>query len=177
MAISKCEDDGRIFVRAVGVSGVKKGGKREFSFCGAKTRGRTIKSFATMYRTLSKYAIHRDIPAPRSRRKNPPAMAGMMMALAFLAREPLMICLRRFFWRPRPSATEQIARLLSLPSLRNAIVGRSSQHITQMFGPPPTADQGRCPVWYYPVSATDRLAMAISFHDGQAAIVEFFQSP
>lgn len=104
-------------------------------------------------------------------------MAGMMMALAFLAREPFLICIRRMFSRPRRSAAEQAARLLSLPSLRSAIIGRSKRYITDLFGPPPTAADGQCPVWYYPISAHDRMAMAICFHDGRAAIVEFFHAP
>jgi hypothetical protein len=102
----------------------------------------------------------------------------MLMALAFLAREPFLICIRRVFWRPRRStATERAARLLSLPSLRAAILGHGQQYIADMFGPPPTASEGQCPVWYYPISAIDRMAMSISFHDGRAAIVEFFQAP
>ncbi len=104
-------------------------------------------------------------------------MAGMIMAIAVLGREPLLTCFRRMFRRPRRSATERAAQLLSPLSLRNAILGHSTQYIAQLFGPPPTSTGGQCPVWYYPISVPDRLAMAISFHDQRAAIVEFFQSP
>jgi hypothetical protein len=127
---------------------------------------------------ISKLGFGRHPSIVRQRLAGSPAMTGMMVALAVLAREPLLICVRRFFWRPsRPTAAEQAARLLSLPSLRAAIVGQSRQYIAHLFGPPSTATQGRYPVWYYPVSACDRLAMAISFHDNRAAIVEFFQAP
>ncbi len=127
---------------------------------------------------IPKIGLHRNASMLRDSRRPVPAVTGMMVALAVLAREPLLICLRRLFWKPRKnSATEQAARLLSLPSLRQAIVGRSRQSVTHLFGPPPTCTDGQCPVWYYPVSARDRLAMAISFHDGRAVIVEFFQAP
>jgi hypothetical protein len=104
-------------------------------------------------------------------------MAGMLMALAFLAREPLLICLRRLFVRPHRSAPEQAARMLSLPSLRTAILGHGKQYITDLFGPPPTKSGGPFPIWYYPLHAPEQLAMAISFVDERATSVEFFQSP
>lgn len=128
--------------------------------------------------SISETAFYRSIPDRKKRRRDSPALLGMVLALAVLAREPVRICIRKFFRAgPRKSPAEQAARLLSLPSLQAAIIGHGKQYITDMFGPPPTTSPGQCPVWYYPVSTTDRMAMAISFHDGRAVIVEFFQSP
>jgi hypothetical protein len=127
--------------------------------------------------TISEHATDRNLPGLIPKRSNSNAMAGMMMALIFLAREPLLICLRRLFVRPRRSATEQAARMLSLPSLRLAIVGHGKQYITDMFGPPPTTSGGACTIWYYPLHAPQQLAMAISFADERAVDVEFFHSP
>jgi hypothetical protein len=101
----------------------------------------------------------------------------MMMALAFLSRDPFLVALRRLLSRPKRSATEQAARLLSLPSLRSAILGRGQRSIVNMFGPPRAASGGQRPVWYYPVHPAERLAMAICFDDQRAASVEFFHAP
>ena len=101
----------------------------------------------------------------------------MIMALAILSRGPIWVAVRRLLSRPRRSPAEQAARLLSLPSLRSAIVGRGQRAVFDMFGPPQAAAGGLPPVWYYPIHATDRLAMAISFDDDRAVDVEFFHTP
>jgi hypothetical protein len=109
-----------------------------------------------------------------------PALTGMIMALFVLGREPLLVALRRLLIRPKRSPTEQAARMLSLPSLRAAILGRGKQSLVNMFGPPQAAahgGQGQRPVWYYPVHPQEHLAMAISFEDERAVHVEFFHAP
>ncbi len=114
---------------------------------------------------------------PRGAKRYSPAIAGLMAGLALLAREPMLICLRRLLGKPRRSPAERAAQLLSLHSLRAAVIGRQRESIFRMFGPPLAVCDGKRTVWYYPITVRDRIAMAISFQEERAELVEFFHPP
>jgi len=85
---------------------------------------------------------------------------------------------------PRPTPEE------SLPMLAEAIVGNTKAAVASVFGPPRSAavrgvikTGSKAPpfwqanTWYYPLTRSDALAMAIEFHDDAAKRVEFFRAP
>jgi hypothetical protein len=70
--------------------------------------------------------------------------------------------------------------------LRAMLLGQSKASVAARFGPPRTAVvQGamgqtafwRADVWYYAVDAASQTAMAVTFADGTARAVEFFDAP
>jgi hypothetical protein len=124
-----------------------------------------------MYAAQMSYAQRRG-PKPTGS----PALAGMVFAMAFLAREPFMICLRRLLSLARRSGAAEQPRQ-SLTAIRASVLGQHQAFIIDLHGQPRTTMNGKCPIWYYAVDAGRRLAMAITFHDERAVLVEFFQLP
>lgn len=69
------------------------------------------------------------------------------------------------------------SRRVTLASLREAIVGNDLREISSVFGAPRAAAVGDGLTWYYALHHDQQLGMAISFRDGLASDVEFFQTP
>ena len=98
-----------------------------------------------------------------------PAVVGSFCALVLMNHAPAVTGgVRRLLARPKRSAADP-----SLEPLRAKVLGRSKHEVMTAFGPPPAATAGQRPTWYYPVSNTDKLAMAVSFVDDRAVAVEF----
>jgi hypothetical protein len=83
------------------------------------------------------------------------------------------------YGRPSPRRRGVATDDRSLAGLRDAILGSAKQQIASVFGPPYSAAArgGVGDTWYYPLRASERLAMAISFDHGTARDVEFFHAP
>ena len=99
-----------------------------------------------------------------------PAVVGSFAALVVLGQSAgLRRTVRRWFGRAEVTP--------HLDALRASVVGQKSRRVTALFGPPPAATSSPTVTWYYPVAATPRTAMAISFQDDLATRVEFFRPP
>jgi len=68
-------------------------------------------------------------------------------------------------------------RAMSLRSIQAAVVGLGRHEILRKLGAPRAASRGTTTIWYYPLHAGDRLAMAIAFDNERAASVEFIPAP
>jgi len=95
---------------------------------------------------------------------SPPVLVGSFLALLLMFRFPR---LRRKSQRSK----------WSMSDLRRALIGHPKQQVTEILGPPHAVYEGPSAVWYYPLNAGDRLAMAISFTHEHVRSVEFFDSP
>ena len=114
--------------------------------------------------------------------------AGMVTAV-LLARGPFFKSLLKRVGRGKSfskPATEQ----KSLSMLATAVVGCDRATIEAVFGPPrstgltglgvivhPQKIFWHAPTWYYPLPKNGNMAMAISFEDQTANLVEFFAAP
>jgi hypothetical protein len=115
---------------------------------------------------MKSVASYRSLPEVRSEMPGVLAVVPATLAIVFFT-PVIQDVISRVF---RGSA-----RSNPLSPLRRAVLGQRRLRIQSMLGPPRAASSGG--VWYYPVSNTDRVAMAISFRGDRATAVDFFRSP
>ncbi|MEO6437293.1 MAG: hypothetical protein ABIP55_16240 [Tepidisphaeraceae bacterium] len=138
-----------------------------------------------------------DFPAPRRRgAMHALVLIGGVLAAAALAGQTRVgAWLRGFFSAGDGAMRDRLrARLLdarlTLPQLREALLGRSKAQIASRFGPPSTALMNRpgrgrlgpsafwhADTWYYPIDPDEKTAMAVTFDRGVAAAADFFEPP
>lgn len=149
-----------------------------------------------------------SFPAPARRRRRRrgrrspvaatlvPVLVGTAVAVVALAGQSKVgAWLRGFLVAPRskPSRDALARRVeggMSLPALRDSILGRRKASIVATYGPPRTAVAAGGPVslgqpgtfwqadtWYYAVDPRTQTAMAITFASGIAREVDFFDAP
>jgi len=120
-------------------------------------------------------------------------IGGALLIVALSGRSRLGQWLRGFFDGLDPSTRRRLqsrvhGQILSPARLRERILGRPKAHIAAEFGPPRTAVfTSHAPVaqpafwrgdtWYYAIDPRTELAMAVTFENDQARVVEFFQTP
>lgn len=114
-------------------------------------------------------------------------VGGAMMVIALAGQTRLGAWLRGFLSAGEESARVRLRAGVSLPRVRELILGRPKAYVAATLGPPRTARLGYGPptakgfwrgdTWYYAIDPSEQTAMAVSFDRNLACAVDFFQPP